>query len=156
MSPIHHDVLACIEENVSTGGAGMDEIDGRIAAELGVPTDYYISYLLVSNAIERYRATVLCQQSLPMDGGPAPLEWAQALADEIGWTASAIYQQTAGEGHTEVNSSAGRVIAAALQLRGCLRQVAPADMVAVVEAPPLDGSSTAIGASQGRDHGLDF
>lgn len=129
MSPIHHDVLACIEENVTTGGAGMDEIDARIAAELGVPTDYYFAYLLVWAAIERYRATVLCQQSLPLSDGPPPLEWAQALADEIGWNASAIYQQTAGDGHTEVNTSAGRVIAAALQLRGCLRRVTGAAMV---------------------------
>ena len=130
MSPIHHDVLACIEENVTTNGAGMDEIDARIAAELAVPVDYYFAYLLVWSAIERYRATVMCQQSLPLCDGPAPLEWAQALADEIGWTASAIYHQTAGDGHTEVNTSAGRVMAAALQLRGCLRRVTAAEIVA--------------------------
>ena len=123
MSPIHDDVLACVEEKVATSGAGMDEIDARIAAELDVPVDYYFAYLLVWGAIERYRATVLCQQPLPLCEAPDPLEWAQALADDIGWTASGIYQQTAGDGHTDVNASAGRVIAAALQLRACLRQV---------------------------------
>ena len=130
MSPIHHDVVACIEDKVATSGSSMDQIDARIAAELGVPTDYYFAYLLVWGAIERYRATVLCQQTLPPADTGDPLEWAQALAEEIGWTASTIYQQTAGAGHTEVNASAGRIIAAALQLRACVRQVTTADMVA--------------------------
>lgn len=123
MSPIHHDVLACIQETVVTNEAAMDEIDARIAAELGVPVDYYFAYLVVWNALEHYRATMLCQQPLPLREQPDPLGWARALADEIGWTASGIYQQTAGSGHTDVNTSAGRVIAATLQLRACLRQV---------------------------------
>jgi hypothetical protein len=127
MSPIHHDVLACIEENVATSGASMDQVDERIAAELGVPVDYYFAYLLVWGAIERYRTTVLCQQTLPLSDVADPLQWAQALAEEIGWTASTIYQQTVGEGHSDVNGCAGRVIAAALQLRTCLQQVPAAD-----------------------------
>lgn len=129
MNPMDHDVLACIEETVVSSDAGIDEIDAGIAAELGVPVDYYFAYLVVWNAIEHYRATVLSQQPLPLCDQPDPLGWAHALADEIGWTASSIYQQTAGGGHTEVNGSAGRVIAASLQLRACLRQVSGGEPV---------------------------
>jgi hypothetical protein len=119
---MHHDVLACIEETAVPNDAAMDEVDARIAAELGVPLDYYFAYLVVWNAIEHYRATVLSQEPLPLREQPDPLVWAQALADEIGWTASGIYQQSSGA-QADVNASAGRVIAAALQLRSCLRQV---------------------------------
>lgn len=135
MSPIHHDVLACIEETAVPNDAGMDEVDARIAAELGVPLDYYFAYLVVWNAIEHYRATVLSQQPLPLCEQPDPLAWAQALADEIGWTASGIYQLTSSGGHTDVNASAGRVIAAALQLRACLLQVSPGEPVEDDQVP---------------------
>ena len=139
MSPINHDVLACIEETVATNDAAMDEIDRRIASELGVPVDYYFAYLVVWNAIEHYRSTVLCQQPLPLCDRPDPLAWGQALADEIGWAASTIYQQTAGGGHNNVNASAGRVIAAALQLRACLREASAGG--------PGDNAHVAVAAS---------
>lgn len=51
----HSDVLADIERRVRTDDPSPDEVDRRIADELGVPLDYYFAYLLVWGAIEAYR-----------------------------------------------------------------------------------------------------
>jgi hypothetical protein len=123
MNLTDHEVLAHIEQHVANDLEGPDEIDARIAAELGVPVDYYFAYLLVWGAIECYRERILPQQGLAMPADSGPLQCAQNLAEEIGWTATTIYQETVGNGHGDVNAAAGRLIAAAMQLSGCLDQL---------------------------------
>lgn len=121
MNPSHDQVLTVIEQRVAAGADRPDEIDARIAEQLGVPAEYYFAYLLVSGAIERYRERELGRAGL--DGPAAPADAvarAQGLADEIGWQAATIYQDTAGAGHTDVHAAAGRIIAATLHLRAGL------------------------------------
>ena len=122
MNLTDQEALAHIERHVTNSVDPPEEIDARIAAELGVPVDYYFAYLLVWEAVEHYRETMLPPPVVPAEAGP--LQWAQALADEIGWTAGRIYQKAAGSGRCGFNAAAGRVIAAAMQLRGCLTQLA--------------------------------
>lgn len=93
------EVLADIERRVCTDGASLDEIDSRIADELGVPADYYFAYLLVWGAVESYReARDLTHAGCPDTHSaclePA-LEQAQSLARTIGWYASTIYEDMA-------------------------------------------------------------
>ena len=127
----HDEVLADIERRVRTDGASLDEIDHRIADELGVPADYYFAYLLVWGAIESYREARELTHPGCLDTHGAclepPLEQAQSLASTIGWHASSIYEDTArlnGQGGG-VADHAAKILGAVLQLRQSLRDLAP-------------------------------
>ncbi len=154
MTVTHEQLLADIERQVASDGAGPDEIDARIAAELGVPADYYFAYLLVWAAVERHRELLLCQHTDAIESdqleeaGGTPLQRAQSLADTIGWAASTIYGETAGDGHRQVNTVAAQLIAAALQLRANLRQLdtdRDADLAWEASAPTRGTSGRGVG-----------
>lgn len=129
MTPTHDDVLAEIERQVRTEGTSLDEVDCRIADELGVPHDYYFAYLLVWGAIEAYREARLVADprfATTADHGPdAALDRSWSLADTIGWLASTTYRQAADLGPCgkEIAGHAAKTLAALLQLRQHLREI---------------------------------
>ena len=143
MNLCHEDVLADIERRVRTNGASLDEVDCRIADELGVPGDYYFAYLLVWGAIEAYREARDLTEPGWLGGDAASgsaLAQAQSAAGTIGWLASTIYEQTAslnGSGG-ELADHAAKILGAVLQLRQNLR-----DLDATQE-PPAKGNGRAV------------
>lgn len=50
------ELVARIERYLRRQGAGFDDIDERIAAELGVPVQAWSGYLAVKRAADRYQA----------------------------------------------------------------------------------------------------
>ena len=137
----HEEILADLERRVSSGGASIDEIDSRIAEELGVPGDYYFAYLLVWGAIEAYGESHDLTQPGFLAGGIPPdsaLGQAQSLAAGIGWLASTIYQGTStlnGQAHG-VADHAAKILGAVLRLRQTLRDLE----AATAGAGDADGS----------------
>lgn len=49
------ELVACIESGLRRRGAGFEDIDERIAAELGVPIGAWSGYLAVKRAADRYQ-----------------------------------------------------------------------------------------------------
>lgn len=126
MIATHDEILTEIERKVATPEARPDEVDQRVAAELGVPARDYFAYVVVAGAIQRYADHQRRQQSLPIDelalaGGP--LEQAWVLVEAIASTAATICLETPGEGHRELNLAAARIYSITLQLRARLRDL---------------------------------
>lgn len=137
---VHDEILGQIEQQVSADGACLEAVDERIAAELGVSVECYVGYLVVWSALERYRERVGENAAASGDNcRDAHLHHAHELVDFIGMTASTVYQDTAGAGHTDVNNAAARVLVAAMQLRHCLASL-PAHVLTGAGAVPHLGS----------------
>ena len=120
------DVLARIQQAADTPGATMEEVDRRVAEELGVALEHYYAYLLVAEMIDAHAVIRMPGQlGLPMVDGrrSTPLSRAQTLADAIGWRAATIYQAATAESASDVGDHAARILGALLQLRQNLRDL---------------------------------
>ena len=120
-------VLARIQRTAQTPGATLEEVDRRVAEELGISVEHYFAYLLVTETIDAHAAIRLpAQLGLPSVDGrrSTPLSRAQDLTDAIGWRAATIYQAAATSGSAgDIGGHAARILGSLLQLRQNLRDL---------------------------------
>ena len=92
MNRSHEQILAGIEQRVHELGVPLEDVDTAIAAVLGVPTDYYMAYLLVWAAIEAHgherRSANPGQAAEAVD---SQLQVAIALIDDIARLSTTVY-----------------------------------------------------------------
>ncbi len=119
--------LTCLQRAAATPGTTLDEVDRRVAAELGVDVGQYFAYLAVAEALDRHAEVRTPEQS----GVPwrdvedsSPLGRAQDLTAAIGWRAATIYQATAtGRSADDAGQLAAGILGSLLQLRQNLRDL---------------------------------
>ena len=131
MNRSHEQILAGIEQRVTELGVPLEEVDAGIAAMLGVPTDYYMAYLLVWAAIEAHsheRPSVSSRQAA--EAVDSQLQVAIALIDDIARLSTTVYGCTpSAAGHFT------RLLDLLLELRQVVHDLDPvAD-----DAPQADG-----------------
>lgn len=88
-------LLAELERQAQADGAGLDEIDARVADALEVPRSYYFAYLLVRNAVEARCQALEPRGAHDAGGDSAALARAGALVHRMGAHAGELYRQTA-------------------------------------------------------------
>jgi hypothetical protein len=111
----------------ATPGTTLDEVDRRVAAELGVDVGQYFAYLAVAEALDRHAEVRTPEQSdvaWQADDASSPIGRAHDLTAAIGWRAATIYQATAtGRSTDDVGQLAAGILGSLLQLRQNLRDL---------------------------------
>ena len=123
MNRPHEHVLADIEQHVHAAGVPLEDVDSVVAATLGVPVEYYFTYLLVWGAIEAQRHMVHVSDQRPEISVTEPgLDLAASLVDEIGRLAASIHDDQDAVRSTSLSA---RVLGCVLELRQLLRDLRP-------------------------------
>ncbi len=118
--------LTHLQRTADTRGSSLDEVDRRVATELGVDVEQYFAFLAVSQALDQYTTVRVPEQaivSVPCDDKSNPLGRAQDAIAAIGWRAATIYQATATGCVEEVSHHAAGILGSLLQLRQNLRDL---------------------------------
>jgi hypothetical protein len=125
----HEQILAGIEQVVRAGGTPVEHVDARIAEVLGVPTGYYLSYLLVWGTIEAHGQALATHGQVPSTAPDPPsgaLAQALWLTRRIAGLAGQAHQQATDAGLPDVGERAAKILGAAMELGQALRDLAAA------------------------------
>jgi hypothetical protein len=121
------ETLTRLHRAAAIPGTTLDEVDRRVAAELGVDVGQYFAYLAVAEALDRH-----AEVRTPAQSGihwraaeeSTPLGRVQQLTAAIGWRAATIYQAAVtGRSAEDVSHHAAGILGSLLQLRQNLRDL---------------------------------
>ena len=127
MTADRDDTLTRLHRAAAIPGTTLDEVDRRVAAELGVDVGQYFAYLAVAEALDHH-----AEVRTPAQSGihwraaeeSSPLGRALDATAAIGWRAATIYQAAVtGRSAEDVSHHAAGILGSLLQLRQNLRDL---------------------------------
>lgn len=120
MNPTHDQLLADLEARVRRPDLSIDELDGRVAAALGVGVEDYRAYLAVRGALEARKQLMLSAGDASPVRSPSRAEALDRLRRQVEVVAglvTVLYQRASDAGDRHSVSAAARILGTMPALR---------------------------------------